>query len=216
MNEVLILGDSYSTFLGYIPEGYAPHYGNPLTRTDVKKVEETWWHMLTSERGETIAQNNSWSGSTICYTAYNNVDCSKINSFIFRLNELEKSGFFKEHDVKTLYIFGGTNDNWANAPVGKVQYDNFTHKDLFSVLPATCYLVKRAKEIIPSSRIVVIINSELKREITDGMKECAMHYNVPFVELHDVDKTEGHPTKKGMTAIKDQIQQVLQKIDDKN
>jgi hypothetical protein len=73
--NTLIIGDSYSTFKGYIPEGYAPYYTNEPGNTDVRRVEETWWHQLQAETDCRILLNNSWSGSTICHTGYDGVDC---------------------------------------------------------------------------------------------------------------------------------------------
>ena len=43
--------------------------------------------------------NNSWSGSTIGYTGYNNTDCSKSSSFIYRLKQLIESDFFEENQI---------------------------------------------------------------------------------------------------------------------
>ena len=45
-NNVFIMGDSYSTYRGYIPEGYYFYYSderkeNPI----VKGVEKTWWNI---------------------------------------------------------------------------------------------------------------------------------------------------------------------------
>lgn len=42
---VAVLGDSYSTFEGFIPKGYATWYSPtaPPETTDVNKVEQTWW-----------------------------------------------------------------------------------------------------------------------------------------------------------------------------
>ena len=41
---VAVLGDSYSTFEGFIPKGYATWYSPtaPPETTDVNKVEQTW------------------------------------------------------------------------------------------------------------------------------------------------------------------------------
>ncbi|MBP5719925.1 MAG: hypothetical protein J6W82_02525, partial [Bacteroidales bacterium] len=39
--KVSVLGDSYSTFKGSNPDGYAPFY--PDANNDVKEVEQTWW-----------------------------------------------------------------------------------------------------------------------------------------------------------------------------
>ena len=75
IKNVMIFGDSYSTFNGYIPEGYRTYYSEEWrNETDVRKVEETWWKQFLSATGASLTQNNSWSGSTIGYTGYNNED----------------------------------------------------------------------------------------------------------------------------------------------
>ena len=63
-----ILGDSYSTFAGYIPEGQATYYPRPEAVPDVLRVEDTWWHQLAASRGMRILANDSYSGSTMCAT----------------------------------------------------------------------------------------------------------------------------------------------------
>ena len=92
--KIMIFGDSYSTFEGYIPEGYAVYY----PRADVTDVSKTWWYMLAEETASEIVLNNSWSGSTICNTGYSG-DCSKSSSFIFRLTKLIDEGFFRKNKI---------------------------------------------------------------------------------------------------------------------
>ena len=66
MHNLLIFGDSYSTFRDYIPKGYAAYYSPDETdRTDVRKVEETWWHRLCSDMSLNLVLNNSWSGEPV-------------------------------------------------------------------------------------------------------------------------------------------------------
>ena len=47
---VAVLGDSYSTFEGFFPKGYATWYSPtaPPETTDVNKVEQTWWWQVIS------------------------------------------------------------------------------------------------------------------------------------------------------------------------
>lgn len=47
---IAVLGDSYSTFEGFIPKGYATWYSPtaPPETTDVNKVEQTWWWQVIS------------------------------------------------------------------------------------------------------------------------------------------------------------------------
>ena len=101
-NNVLIMGDSYSTYEGYIPEGYATYY-SPEGRGADKPVtkmccEDTWWMRFLKATDGTLAQNNSWSGSTICYTGYEG-DCSRSSSFIYRYRCLCEQGFFEKHKI---------------------------------------------------------------------------------------------------------------------
>ena len=84
-NRFMILGDSYSTFEGYIPEGYKHYYG-PIPRPDidVTRVEETWWHPLCEELSLNLVRNDSWSGAPIAYPGWEDTDCSMSSSFIYR------------------------------------------------------------------------------------------------------------------------------------
>lgn len=202
---VLILGDSYSTFEGYIPQGYAVYYAQGDGRaTDVKTVEETWWHRFVQDTGATLAQNNSWSGSTVCYTGYEG-DCSETSSFLCRLRKLIKDGFFRDNEIDTVLVFGGTNDGWANSPIGALKFADWTKNDLFSVLPAVCCLLHEVKAAAPKAEVVVMINTDLKSEIADGLAAAAEHEHVRALRLHDIDKADGHPTVKGMRQIEQQL-----------
>ena len=106
--RVSILGDSYSTFQGCNPEGYAPFY--PDANNDVKEVEQTWWSLFIKAKGYELDQNNSWGGTTICGTGYFQRDV--FNSyFISRVDMLG--------DPDIILVFGGTNDAWARSPLGE-------------------------------------------------------------------------------------------------
>ena len=206
LNNVIIFGDSYSTYLGHIPQGYAVYYsGRRETPPDLEDVSQTWWHQVISEADGKLVQNNSWSGSTICYTGYGCTDRSKSSSFIYRLNKLADEGFFKKNKIDTVFVFGGTNDHWCQAPVGQLQFSDWTHDSLFFVLPAVCYFFKRLKEELPNSNIYCLINTNLRADITNGMKKACEHYGIKYITFDSIDKVNGHPTVKGMTDIKEQV-----------
>ena len=208
LGNVLIIGDSYSTFKGYIPKENETYYTDDNLDIEVKKVEWTWWYPLIKETDSKLVLNDSWSGTTVCHTGYNG-DCSEICSFVFRTERLIKNGFFDENEIDTVFIFGGTNDSWANSPTGELQFDNWTKEDLFSFGPAICYLVSMLKNILPNAQIILISNCGLKEEITACIKGVAEHYGVKLVELHGIDKIYDHPTIKGMNEIKNQILESL-------
>ena len=208
INRFVIFGDSYSTHLNHIPEGYAHYYcdegrapDQPVTKMQMR---ETWWGQMMERTDATLVLNDSWSGSTIGYTGYAG-DCSTSSSFIYRYRKLVENGFFTKNEIDTIIVFGGTNDSWSNAPLGVEKYSDFYENELFSVLPSICYFMKTLKYEHPNARVVFIGNCDIKREILDCMQHAAQQFSVDFVELHDIDKINGHPTVLGMTQICEQI-----------
>lgn len=205
LGNVLIFGDSYSTFEGYIPKGYACYYiPREKPETNVRHVEETWWHQVIAETSSTLLLNDSWSGSTVCNTGYSG-DCSKTNSFLCRFNKYKADGFFDKNQIDTVFVFGGTNDSWANAPVGEVKFENITDGDLFCVLPAMSLLLKNLCDALPKAEIYCLINTELKIDIANGYKQIAEHFGANVIQFESIDKMNGHPTIKGMADIKNQV-----------
>lgn len=59
-----ILGDSISTYDGYIPSENATYYPNAT----VNAVEKTWWYKLLTALNMELKVNNSWSGSRVTTT----------------------------------------------------------------------------------------------------------------------------------------------------
>ena len=59
--KIGIIGDSISTYNGYIPTGYSPFY----PANNVTSVDLTWWKQLINNTGMKLCVNASWSGSTI-------------------------------------------------------------------------------------------------------------------------------------------------------
>lgn len=198
--KISILGDSYSTFGGYIyPETNLAWYnGNDKgkAKNDVENVKQTWWYQLIAQKGDSLEINNSYSGSTVCCTGYHGRDFSD-RAFITRVLNLGNP------DV--ILVFGGTNDSWAGAPVGKYTYSDFTKADLYSFRPAFAYMLDRLKAHYPKAKIINITNSGLSDEITQSMQEICRHYGVDNIILHDIDKQSGHPSVAGMKAIADQL-----------
>ncbi|MCH5253546.1 MAG: SGNH/GDSL hydrolase family protein [Lachnospiraceae bacterium] len=107
-----ILGDSLSTFEGWIPEGYGfffPYDG------DVKDVEQTWWKMLQEDMGMELCGNSSSSGST-CAGDSLSTDNPWYACSDYRIAELVgKGGIYP--DVIIVYL--GTNDLLTAVPIGE-------------------------------------------------------------------------------------------------
>ena len=203
IQNILILGDSYSTFEGHIPEGFATYYSPTDDRTDVRHVEETWWHMLCREMNLNLVQNNSWSGSTVSYTGRSG-DCSKTSSFITRLEKLGEENFFEKNKIDTILILGATNDHRIDVPLGNVQWES-THEELFLACPAICRLVGLAHELLPNGNVVFIINEELKPELKRAIVEASEHYETSYFALCGITTNNRHPTTVGMKQITEQV-----------
>ena len=120
-------------------------------------------------------------------------------------HKLVASGFFETNRIDTIFVFGGTNDSWSNAPLGKEQFSDWHKKDLFCVLPAICYFVNQLKQNHPHARVVLIANCDIKSEIIECLRNAAQRMGVECVELREIDKDAGHPTVLGMQQIYEQL-----------
>lgn len=203
--NIFIMGDSYSTFANYIPAGYATYYKEVMDsfRPQVTNVNLTWWKLLAKEMGYKIVMNDSYSGSTICTTHYTTTPLD--SCFVKRLDRYINNGFFKNNHIDTFFIFGGTNDDWNNSPLGMLQYENFTDADLKKVFPAFCYTLSRLQEVCPKAKIVVIVNTELDSAIGENFAIACQGFGAECIRLQNISKTASHPTVLGMEQIATQI-----------
>lgn len=196
--KVSILGDSYSTYKGIIPSNYSTFY--PDANNDVTSVDQTWWSLYIKAKGYQLEKNDSWGGTTICGTGYGRMDSSRSN-FISRVDSLGNP------DI--IFVFGGTNDAWANSPVGEYQYSDWTKDDCKNFRPALACLLDMLQKRYPKASIYSILNSELREPINESFREICKHYNVQLIELHDIEKQNGHPSVSGMKSICDQLLEAI-------
>ena len=203
--KVSILGDSYSTFEGYVVEGNELWYGSSPQwdrGNDVVRVWDTWWHQLIDDNGLQLEVNDSWSGSTVCTTSYNGVHRPD-NAFISKMR-IDRLG-----NPDVILVFGGTNDMWAGSPLGDYQYADWTEDDLRNFRPALCYLFDQLHKHYPNALIYNIENTELRGEFYESCEVICKHYGVTRVRLHHISKQLGHPSIDGMNAIARQVWDVI-------
>ncbi len=203
---VSILGDSYSTFKGFVvPDTNfvwypSQKYSEEKGGNDVQNVRQTWWHQFIRQGNFRLCQNNSFSGATICNTGYRREDYSD-RSYVTR------APFLGSPEV--IIVFGGTNDTWAKSPVGEYKYADWTAQDLYTFRPAMACMLSSLQDHYPGAEIYVVINDILSKEITESMQVISDHYGVRYILLHDIDKQWGHPSQKGMTQIAEQLAAVI-------
>lgn len=206
--RVTIFGDSYSTFYGYIPSTHEPWYGPEGhwsykgDRNDVHQVEQTWWYQVIERLGAKLEINNSWSGSTIGYFGYQQENY-KPRSFNTR------TPYLGEPDL--ILVCAGTNDSWTGEKVGDYKYGNFEDADFWYFRPAMASMIYKIKEHYPLAKVYFILNNELRADINESVHVICRHYGVPCIDLHDIDKQQGHPSAKGMKAFADQVFEVISK-----
>lgn len=203
--SVSVLGDSYSTYEGYMTPStnelwyYAK---NGAKKTDVTDVRQTWWHQVISENGWKFCLNNSYSGATISYTGYDGNDYSA-RSFNTRMDNLGCP------DI--IFIFGATNDSWAGSPIGEYKYEGITKGDMYQFRPALAHMLNWMKNRYINTEIYFLLNDGLREEINTSVKTICEHYAVPVIELKDIHKLSGHPSIQGMRQIADQVNAYFKK-----
>lgn len=199
-----ILGDSYSTFQGWIPKDYEAWYGNPLVEDpgDIDSVEQLWWYILCEEKNFKLLQNCSYAGSTVCNTGYE-LEWEEKISFITRMKR--ELGPQQPQKADVLIVLGGTNDFWIGSPVGDIQYEGWTAEDLKKVAPAFCYMMHHLKEWNPDTVIYNVVNDEIGDELKHIIAEVCKHYNISNIELKGIEKQNRHPNQKGMRQMAEQI-----------
>lgn len=196
--RVTIFGDSYSTFEGWLSCDTNEVWYSPTMKhkNDCRAVEQTWWHQVLGRMGWRLERNNSYSGSTVCFTGYRKEDYTN-RSFVNRL------AYLGEPDL--ILCCAATNDSWCGAPIGEYKYADWTRADLFTFRPAMAKLCEGLRTHYPRARVLFILNSELKPEINESVETICRHYGIELLRLHDIDKQGGHPSVAGMKAFADQV-----------
>ena len=200
--KISILGDSYSTFEGYVTPAYNEVWYRPAGTkgNDVNSVDQTWWKLLCDKYGYTLDTNNSYSGSTVSCTGYRKNDYSD-RTFVSRAYNLG--------DPDIIFVFGGTNDCWIPAPLGEYKYQDWTKQDLYAFKPSFAYLLHKLTMLYPDKKIYNILNCDLGEDIPEAVKRICERYGVENIVLTGIDKQRSHPSKLGMRQICEQVQKAI-------
>lgn len=213
-----ILGDSISTFEGFVPNGYDVFYMlYNQERADLLDWRDTWWGQVITHFDGTLLKNDSWSGSLVSDKYdYPRVSCGYTDE---RTGNLSLDG----QDPDVIFVFIGTNDcGWRVQPASEDKDDMSVFENAYSAM------LDKLKKNYPKAEIWcltvcittisgyanMICASETRladEEVyVDIIKHLAEEKGCHVIDLHDgsltVDTIEGlHPTKVGMTAIANKI-----------
>lgn len=142
-----VMGDSISTFDGWIPEGCAVFFPENGEVTD---VSQTWWHQLMDSTGMELCTNASSSGST-CVGDSLSIDNPKYGCSDYRVSLLAGSQG-KMPDIIIVYM--GINDLLTGAPMGDndgTQMVNEGEVDTFS--DAYSLMLDKLASVYPISTV---------------------------------------------------------------
>ena len=211
--RVSVIGDSISTFKGWVPAGYSTHY--PASDGTLTLVNETYWYRLIYNymKSATLDMNISFSGSTVTKTTAENYATrfgTASNSwygkdFVTRFIECGGCG-----NPDIILIHGGTND-WAHnadplypgSPVSKSATtpsdavlnsiyevaDAAKTRSEVNALPdgtfceAYAKLLCQIQERYPSCKVVCIIGDYLSEHFEQSVLKIAEHYGAKTVDL---------------------------------
>ncbi len=106
---VSIMGDSISTFSGYIPDSYAQNY----PAGDIEDVSQTWWMQVINAKKMTFLANSSYSGGLV---SGNSLDTSGKYACSFTRIDALQGADGSSPDV--IMILDGANDLFNDIPLG--------------------------------------------------------------------------------------------------
>ncbi len=222
---ISILGDSISTFAGYIPTAdgfnleHLSVYPQGYLLTD---VNETWWMQVITQTGAYLGINDSWSGSSICGKKDGEEYSCMAN--IIRIRNLGSNG---TPDV--IFFYGGTNDLAQGIDLGQFDpaqaqqsVDLQTYK-WNNIADGYVNTLLRLKFFYPKAQIICMLPTYTRYFYTETqLARCnellaviCEYYGVPYVDLRYCgvslqDMLDGvHPNANGMDYITEAVMERL-------
>ena len=227
---ISILGDSISTFAGYIPTAdgfnleHLSRYPQDNLLTD---VNETWWMQVVDGLDAKLGVNDSWRGSTVSGGASVTSGTAGDKAAMSNLTRIQNLGSNGTPDI--IIFYGGTNDlahisevgsfNVETAPgvvdLSTTKWDNLSDAYVNTLL--------RLKYYYPNSEIVCLFPTYTKSYYSDTkLKNCneilteiCKYYGVKYIDLRYCgisvsDLPDGiHPDSAGMDYISKSIINLL-------
>lgn len=196
---IAFVGDSLTSFHGFIPQGYDSFL--PYPSSDTFDVNQAWWMQVTNALGAKMFVNNSYGGTCV----QGGTEPTNSDS---RLSHL-KIGT-QTPDVIIIYM--GSNDCAASeSSPGSYNANSF----------ATAYqqMLDKIQVLCPDSEIIIVTLAQSKMfssnsvGVYDGvLKSIAAKYELKVVDLQGLDNTKpkdgvplivdaGHPSKAGNDEI---------------
>ncbi len=200
---VSILGDSISTYKGYVPDGYSCFY--PYPTADLGDVNQTWWMQTINGLGMQLLKNNSFSGTCVATGTYGTTQD-------IRLKELLDGNTAPD----IIIIFMGANDCGSQY----VSLQSFT--TMYKVM------IEKIQKLCPDSEIFIMtlppskLYKESDRiEYNKVIVNYAEEFKLPLVNMDNTYNGEdcskylvdsAHQNYAGMTKIANCLMMELLKL----
>lgn len=211
MKQISIIGDSISTYYGFVPDGYKVYYNEEMVlENQLTGVDDTWWRIVCKHLGAEICVNNSYSGSRV---SGNGFPCASSDE---RTSSLHTDN--AAPDLILLYI--GAND--FGHGIGVKENPFFYDEDIF--YDTYKEMLQKIMRNYPDSQIVcaTFMKSSVKdnpeweyprsktgislEEYNEAIREIANNVGVLVADLEALNTPYEtldtlHPTKKGHKTI---------------
>lgn len=141
-----IVGDSISTYEGWIPNGYDVYYRNGGI---LPSVENTYWKIAINELGMVVG-NCSWSGSYV-YGDSTSTSNANIGTSTKRINDLSADGI--NPDIVLVYM--GTNDFLFGIDKGEFNMSSdYADGNISTFMNAYALLLTKIRKAYPNCKIL--------------------------------------------------------------
>ena len=230
---VSIMGDSISTFEGWIPveDGHNLNHRKRYPQSNLfEDVRLTWWHMLINNLGAKLGVNDSWAGSMVSNTATTNSGDIGPDACMASITRIPNLGSNGTPDL--IFLYGGTNDAARSVPIGTFDPSKYQQVDLTSSTWSTfadayAVAIMRMQHYYPDAKIIAMTPTwttsyytpQKLDEVAKMIKEVCDYFGVAVVDLrkcginqNNLDKTLGdgiHPSALGMEMIEKYVRKQL-------
>ena len=219
---ISILGDSISTFAGWIPaaDGFnLEHLARYPQSNLLTDVNETWWLQVVHELDAKLGINDSWRGATVSGGHAVTTGTTGENASMANLTRIQNLGSNGTPDVIILY--GGTNDLAHVSKVGSFDPAtaptavDLTTKKWDNLADGYVHTLLRLKHFYPDAVILCLLPTYTTSYYSDSklaqanevLADICQHYGIAYTDLRDcgittADLPDGiHPDANGMDRI---------------
>lgn len=174
--KVSIIGDSISTYYGFMPAGYPTYYPNG----NVNNSGLTWWRQVINHFGLELLTNASWSGSKVTGDSLGTAVCACSDD---RISDLKGSN---NEDPDIILIYISTNDwVWGEKLGSFTSHDDIPSDGVIdNIADAYALMLYKIRTTYPDAVVYCITNLEGRPAVGDNVFP---YENSKGDTIHDVN-----------------------------